>query len=207
MKPESEDDYVDGIAPAAALLSLPCPVRLLIRRLAKANIRLVLIASVVTVCALSASQTFAQSVPFAVTRFGRVETKVNQDSTERSITVNGRVVQNGAAVSGDVVGMGAQYQFQFPDHDLIILEGVAGTGCPASVYALIVRANAARIAEPSFETCGGVYSVARNGDDLRITVNGFLGPASSAKEQEAAYKKKTTFLYTSVDGRMRRVSR
>jgi hypothetical protein len=128
------------------------------------------------------------SKPASTTRFGAV-----------SITDDQNVLFNGMPLSPKLEGRGTlsvREKIEVGNSDLLLIEEVAGSACPALYY--FVRTSAAgAAATPSFGTCSDEIKVSRDGERVSISMPGFQGQFESKEAQTNAAKEAHVFAYES----------
>jgi len=85
--------------------------------------------------------------------------------------------------------------YQFPGYDLVLVQNVGGSACPALFHIVKVTKRTA-LATREFGTCTDLIEVKRAGNSLLVTMRGFVGPFANKAQIAAAYKEKVGYLYS-----------
>ena len=88
-----------------------------------------------------------------------------------------------------------QRKFEFPGYDLVLIQDVGGTACPAQFYVVKVSGRGAFGTKP-FGTCSDIYKVNRAGSGLEIRMGGFIGPSASTIAHKRAARQKFSYRYS-----------
>ena len=85
-------------------------------------------------------------------------------------------------------------KFEFPGYDLVLIQDVGGTACPAQFYIVKVSGHGA-VGTRSFGSCSDIYQVNRAGNGLEIRMGGFMGPSATTIAHKRAARQKFSYRY------------
>ena len=123
----------------------------------------------------------AESERLANTRFGTVRVAAGQ------LDLAGKVIP----LDGD---LGISQKFEMADRDVLLIESLHGSGCPATYYFVSVSAAGAS-ATPSFGTCSDEAKVSREGEQVIVSLAGFAGPSEPQAVREQAAARSHRFVF------------
>lgn len=136
---------------------------------------------------LGTPRAFAQDTTTITTRFGALQV----DGASNEMQHRGRPFMPPIAGEGR---LSALRTFQAPDRDIVLVQDLAGTACPAQfTFVTLRREGVTRT--PTFGSCSDSAQI-RSGSNGTITVTmpGFAGPSESPAEQRRAASRRHVFV-------------
>jgi hypothetical protein len=120
------------------------------------------------------------------TRHGKLST-----STDNVLLFNGKPVK--PEVQGNN-SLSFVEKFQLGNTDVVLVQDNGGSACPAQYHFVTVAASGIRVS-PSFGSCSDLAEVSRKGDQILVSMPGFVGPFESKAAQAKAARRKHVFVY------------
>lgn len=142
---------------------------------------------------LSITPAFAEKIK---TRFGELSV-VNRlvDDGDAILRLNGKPVQ--PTVEGNN-GLSFIKVFQIGATDVALIQDNGGTGCPALYYFVTLSAAGTRVS-PQFGSCSDLVDTKLNGQQIQVTMPGFLTAVQEADmtraQRNKVWAQKKTFTY------------
>ena len=143
--------------------------------------------------ALSITPAFADKIQ---TRFGELSAVDRlPDDGDAILRLNGKPVQ--PTVEGNK-GLSIIKVFQIGATDVALIQDDGGTGCPALYYFVTLSANGTKVS-PEFGSCSDLVETKQDGQQIQVTMPGFLTASQEADLSQAqrnkAWKERKIFTY------------
>ena len=142
-------------------------------------------------CLLMGSSAADSNAADLETRYGRLTTDDQNLLIFRDVPVRPRVEGNNFLTF--------ENKFEFPGYDLVLVQDVGGTACPAQYYVVKLSRDGA-VATASFGTCTVLIAVKRTAKGIIVQMPGFFGPYEGRAAHARAAKQ--LFIYTYGSGKI-----